>query len=286
MRRRRFFNMYLTTTLSVALVLVLVGLECIVVLSARNLMINLKENLTVTVVISNESDSTQVDHLGKLLDAMPSCKEKRFVSKQDALADHVEHLGVDPTEFLGYNPLSDAYEMRLNAQYAQQDSIAEIETILRELPNVEDVIYPKDVVSVLDHNLTEVSLILIGVVLVLMLMAFALIINTVRLHIYSKRFIINTMRLVGATPRVIKAPFIRRNLLMGLEASLIAIVLLLCALYYAKMRLGITLFPLTWQNLSLVAVSVLLVGELITLIASVFATGKYVRMKIDKMYEI
>lgn len=286
MRKHRFFNMYLTTTISVAMVLLLVGIECITVLSARNMMVNIKENLAITVVVCNESDSTDIARLGRVLQAMPSCKQCQFVSKQDALNEHIEHLGVDPSEFLGYNPLSDAYELCLNAQYAQQDSIAQIEAQLRELPYVEDVIYPKDVVSMLDNNLTEVSLILIGVAAILMLMAFALIINTVRLHIYSKRFIINTMRLVGATPRVIKAPFIKRNLWMGLEASAIAIVLLTCALLYMDKRLGIVLFPMTWQNISIVAAAVLVVGELITFLASLFATSKYVRMKIDKMYEI
>lgn len=286
MRKKRFFNMYLTTTFSVAMVLLLVGIECVMVLSARNMMVNLRENLAITVVICNESDSTDVVRLGRVLQALPSCKQCQFVSKQDALTEHIEHLGVDPSEFLGYNPLSDAYELRLNAAYAQQDSIAHIEQQLRELPYVEDVIYPKDVVSVLDNNLTEVSLILIGVAAILMLMAFALIINTVRLHIYSKRFIINTMRLVGATPAVIKAPFIKRNLLMGLEAGIVAIVLLALALFYMDKRMGVVLFPMTWQNIGLVAAAVLVVGEMITFLASLFATSKYVRMKIDKMYEI
>ncbi|MCQ2333039.1 MAG: permease-like cell division protein FtsX [Paludibacteraceae bacterium] len=286
MRKKRFFNMYLTTTFSVAMVLLLVGIECVMVLSARNMMVNLRENLAITVVICQESDSTDVVRLGRVLQALPSCKQCQFVSKQDALMEHIEHLGVDPSEFLGYNPLSDAYELRLNAAYAQQDSIAIIEQQLRELPYVEDVIYPKDVVSLLDNNLTEVSLILIGVAVILLLMAFALIINTVRLHIYSKRFIINTMRLVGATPAVIRAPFIKRNLLMGLEAGIIAIVLLALALFYVDKRLGIVLFPMTWQNISMVAVAVIAVGEMVTFLASLFATSKYVRMKIDKMYEI
>lgn len=286
MGKKRFFNMYLTTTISVAMVLLLVGIECIMVLSARNVMINLKENLAITVVVCNESDSTDIVRLGRVLQSMPSCKQCQFVSKQDALTEHIEHLGVDPSEFLGYNPLSDAYELSLNASYAQQDSIAKIEAQLRELPYVEDVIYPKDVVSLLDNNLTEVALILSGVAIVLLLMAFALIINTVRLHIYSKRFIINTMRLVGATPSVIRTPFIKRNLWMGLEAGAIAIVLLLFALLYMEKRLGIILFPLTWQNISIVIAAVLVVGEAITFLASLFATSRYVRMKIDKMYEI
>ena len=154
------------------------------------------------------------------------------------------------------------------------------------LPFVDKVVYQKDVMKVLDNNLNEVSLVLSVIALVLLVIALVLISNTIQLQVYSKRFIINTMRLVGATPWVIKWPFIRRNIRMGIEAAILALVLLVVTYYYCQSRLGIMLFPLTWQNITFVVLAMLIIGILITFLASLVATSRYIRMKISKMYEI
>jgi cell division transport system permease protein len=147
-------------------------------------------------------------------------------------------------------------------------------------------VYQRDVVEVLDKHLGEVGLMLALVAIALLVIALVLISNTIQLQVYSKRFLINTMRLVGATPWVIKWPLIRRNIWMGLQAALIAIVLLAITYYYCMSRLGVMLFPLTGWNVSLVVLSVLVFGLLITFFASLAATNRYIRMKISKMYEI
>lgn len=278
--------MYLTTTISVALVLFLVGLECIVLLSARNLITRVKENMALTVVLTEEADSTSLARFATMMDAAPYCHDYKLITKEQALKEHIEQLGEDPSAFLGYNPLTDAFEVYLDATYAQPDSVAMIEASIKSLPYVDEVIYQQDVVRILDRGVNEVSLVLAVVAIALLLMSLVLIVNTIRLHIYSKRFLINTMRLVGATPWVIRAPFIRRNVRMGFEAGLLALIALAGAVYYCHARMGLVLFPYTWQNITFVAVTILAGGMLIAFLASLFATDRYVRMKIDKMYEI
>lgn len=285
-QHRRFFNMYLTTTISIALVLCLVGLECIVLLSAHELVRHIRENVALTVVMSNDASAEDVSRMERLLKAAPYCHDYRYISREEALQEHITNLGEDPQKFLGYNPLSDAYELHINAEYAQVDSIEVIQTRLTSLPYVDKIIYQEDVVKMLDSNIGEASLILLAIAVALLIIALVLISNTIQLQVYSKRFLINTMRLVGATPWVIKWPFIRRNMWMGVEASIVALLALTGVFYYCKARLGILLFPLTWQNVIFVIAVVLISGIAITFFASWVATNRYIRMKINKMYEI
>ena len=148
------------------------------------------------------------------------------------------------------------------------------------------ILYQQDVVKTLDHNLNEISVVLLLVALALLIIALVLISNTIQLQVYSKRFLINTMRLVGATPWVIKWPFIRRNLLMGFEAALIACAMLAFAYYYCMERLGVMLFPMTKMHIGFLIAVVLLCGLIITFFASLAATNRYIRMKTNKLYEI
>ena len=268
------------------LVLLLVGLETIVVLGAHHLVSRVRENFTVTVVMKADADSLAVSRLNKVLEAVPYTRSYNYISKQDALSEHIDALGEDPTRFLGYNPLPDSYELQLREQYANADSIAVVKQQLEQLPYVDDVLYEEDVVLALDHQLGSISVALLSVALLLLIVAWALIVNTIRLQVYAKRFLINTMRLVGATSWVIRAPFVRRSVLMGLEAAVAATAVLFAMLYYAKWRMGIVVVPLMWSNLAIIAAVILVSGIVITFFASLFATGRYVRMKIDKMYEI
>ena len=269
-----------------ALVLFLVGLECLVLLSAHELIRQVKENVVLSIVLKDDNTTEEVDRTQRLLKAAPYVLDYRFISREDALQEHITNLGEDPTTFLGYNPLTDAFEVRLQAAYAHSDSIAQIEKGLMNMPYVEKVIYQKDVVKVLDNNLNEISLILLAVALALLIIALVLISNTIQLQVYSKRFLINTMRLVGATPWVIKWPFIRRNVLIGLEAALIACGILAGAYYYCIDRLGIVLFPLTKMNVAFLVATIMISGLVITFLASLVATSRYIRMKTNKLYEI
>ena len=278
--------MYFTTTISVSLVLFLIGLECVILMSARDLIRQVKENVVLTVVMQEEATSDDVLRLTNILKVAPFVLDSRFISRQEALQDHIESLGEDPQKFLGYNPLTDAFELRLKESYAQTDSIQVIDTRLSSLPYVDKVIYQADVVSALDKNLNKVVLVLLVIAIALLIIALVLIGNTIQLQIYSKRFIINTMRLVGATPWVIKWPFIRRNLWIGLESSVVASVMLAGMYYYCTSHFGIYLFPINKFTIGCI-VSVLFVsGFLITFLASLTATSRYIRMKTNKLYEI
>lgn len=286
MKWRRFFNMYLTTTISVAMVLFLVGLECVMLISAHSMISRIREDLALTVVMTPESDTTEVARMQMMLDAVPYMSSYKYISQQDALDEHIRQLGEDPVKFLGFNPLMDSYDLHLKAEYTNADSIAGIVETLTALPYVEKVLYQEDVVHVLDTNVSRVSLILLICAGVLLIVAWVLIVNTIRLHVYSKRFLINTMRLVGATQWIIRAPFVRRSVRMGVEAAILSLLLIGVILYYVFYQLGVILFEINYENLLFLAGTVLLSGILLTLFASLFATGRYVRMKVDAMYEI
>ena len=266
--------------------LFLVGLECLVLLSAHELMRHVKENVVLSVVLKDDNTADEVERTKRLLTAAPYSLDYRFISREEALQEHIINLGEDPSAFLGYNPLTDAFEVHLQAAYAHSDSIVQIERALMNLPYVDKVIYQKDVVKVLDNNLSEIALVLFIVAMALLIIALVLISNTIQLQVYSKRFLINTMRLVGATPWVIKWPLLRRNIRMGFEAGVLALLMLVATYYYCQTRLGIVLFPLIWQNVTFVILTVLVTGIIITFLASWIATNRYIRMKINKMYEI
>ncbi len=278
--------MYLTTTFSVAMVLFLIGLESMVLLSAHYLIADMRENLALTIILDPNADSTSVSRLQNVLETMPSTSSYTFISKQQALEEHIANLGEDPTKFLGYNPLYDTYELHLQPVYTNHDSIPVITEKLTSLPYVEKVLYQEDIVKVLDHNVSRVSFVLAVCALLLLIIAWMLIMNTIRLHIYSKRFTINTMRLVGATSWVIRRPFIGRSMRMGLEAAVLTVLVLAGVYYYVMQSLHVTIFPPTLENIGIVVLTVLLSGLIITFLASLVATGRYVRMKVEKMYEI
>lgn len=286
MKRRSLFNMYFTTTISISLVLFLVGLECVVLMSAHELVRHVRENVVLTVVLSDMASQEDVARLDNLMQVAPYVNGSDYISREEALQEHIDNLGEDPQKFLGYNPLTDAFEVNLHAEYAQIDSIHVIEQSLLALPYVDKVIYQADIVKQLDSNLQEASLILLAIALALLVIALVLISNTIQLQVYSKRFLINTMRLVGATPWVIKWPFIRSNMLMGIEAACVALLMLAATYYYFVNRLGIRLFALTEQNIAIIIVAVVFVGWFITFFASLAATNRYIRMKTSKMYEI
>jgi cell division transport system permease protein len=286
MRKHRFRNSYLTSAISVSLVLCLIGLECIVLLSAGSLITRMRENITLTAVLSNETDSTQCARLETLLSDEQRFSGYSYVSSEQALEEHIRSLGEDPSAFLGYNPLSASYEIHPTDVYSAPDSLALIAGEIGALPFVTEVIYPRDLADLMSSNVHDFSLILLAVALALLLVSMVLIVNTIRLQIYSKRFIINTMTLVGATSWVIRRPFVLRNMGMGLMAGLVALAVLSGVVYYVDFNLGILLFPLTWQNILFVSAVVLCSGVLITLMASLIATGRYIRMDNNSLYEI
>ena len=276
----------MTAGVSVSLVLCLIGLECVLLLSAGALLTRMRENLTITAVLASDADSTQCARLERMLEASEGYSSYRYVSREEALEEHIRSLGEDPTAFLGYNPLSASYEIHPSEDYSNPDSLVQEAERLESLPYVSEVLYPRDLTDLMNRNVHEFSYILLAVALLLLLVSMVLIVNTIRLQIYAKRFLINTMTLVGATSWVTRRPFVLRNMLMGLIAGIVALVALSGMVYYVEFEMGLLLFPLTWQNIAFVCGVVLCSGLLITLFASLIATGRYIRMDNNSLYEI
>lgn len=286
MAKHRFSNSYFISTVSVSLVLCLIGLECVLLLSAGALLTRMRENMTITAVMADDVDSTQYGRFERMLDASNAYSRYRYVSKEEALQEHIASLGEDPSAFLGYNPLAASYEIHPSDAYSEPDSLAMLAAQLESLPYISEVLYPRDLADLMSSNVHDFSFILLGIALLLLIVSMVLIVNTIRLQIYAQRFIINTMTLVGATPWVTRRPFVRRNVLIGFVAGLVALALLAAMVYYVEHKMGMWLFPLTWQNISLIAGVVLVSGMLITLFASLIATGRYIHMDNNSLYEI
>ena len=286
MRKHRFRNSYFISAVSVSLVLCLIGLECVLLLSAGALLTRMRENMTITAVLSAEADSTQCARLERMLDASAGYSTYRYVSKEEALNEHIASLGEDPTAFLGFNPLSASYEIHPSDAYSHPDSLAVLSSQLETLPYITEVLYPRDLADLMSSNIHDFSYVLLGVALVLLLVSMVLIVNTIRLQIYAKRFLINTMTLVGATSWVTRRPFVRRNMFIGLLAGIAALVIISGLVYYVQIKMGMLLFPMTWQNIAMVCGIVIGSGLIITLFASLIATSKYIRMDNNSLYEI
>lgn len=278
--------MYLTTTISISLVLLLVGAMSVLLLATNSLTEHIRENVTITVVLNDQADSTQLKRMDQMLDVASYCKDYDYISKEQALQLHIESLGEDPTKFLGYNPLYDSYEIHPTAIYAHPDSVKGIEERLSRLPYVEQVIYQEDVLHLLDQNFNKAAMVLLVIAGILLFIAIVLITNTIRLQIYSKRFLIRTMSLVGATPWMIRGPFVWRNISIGIIASIIAICILAGSIYYVTYHLNIILFALNWQNIAFLVGTILLSAILITMFSALISTGRYLRMNTDTMYRI
>ena len=285
-RKHRFFNTYLTATISVALVLFLVGLECVLGLSARHLLTQVKKSTTLTVVHSDSTSSADSLRLASILDAAPFCKSQSYISKEEALEQHISELGEDPTLFLGYNPIRAAIEVKVAADYVDADSLAQAVQLLNNYTFVEQVTYPRVVVGFFSQNVSTISMMLLIIAAVLLLISIVLIVNTIRLTVYSRRFLIHTMKLVGATPWIIKGPIVRRSMLMGFAAAILALLMIAAVEYLAFYRFGFWLFPIQWEYISLIAIVVITAGLLITFFSTVFAVNRYIRMKVDDLYFI
>lgn len=286
MLKCKFNNSYITSAISVSLVLCLIGLECILLLSAGELLTRMREDITITAVLAQDTDSTKCAQLETILQSSKTYSCFTYISCEQALQEHIAALGEDPTEFLGYNPLSASYEIHPTDLYSHPDSLAALAAQLQSLSYISEVIYPRDLADVMSSNINELSLILFVVACILLAVSMVLIINTIRLQIYSQRFIINTMTLVGATPWVVRRPFVLRNMLMGVISGIVALVVLSGVVYYVQYRLGVMLFSLQWYNIAFVSGVVLVSSMLITLFASLIATRRYIHMDNNSLYEI
>ena len=233
-----FFHSRLTSVISIALVLFLLGLICLMGLLGNKLSVYVKENITFSIVLKDNQREADIKKMQKKLDALPFIKSTEYISKEQAVKELEEELGENPETFLGFNPLKASIEVRLRSDYANPDSLPKIEHYIKQYTSVSDLLYRKDMMEMVHNNMQRIGLILLVLAAMLMAISFVLIGNTIRLLIYSKRFLIHTMKLVGATPGFIRRPFVYYNMVSGVIASLLAIGMLSGFLYYLQSELN------------------------------------------------
>lgn len=282
-----YFDMqFVTSSISTTLVLLLLGLVVFFVLGAHNLSVYVKENINFSILISDDMKESDILKLQKKLDKEPFVKATEYISKKQALREQTEAMGTDPQEFLGYNPFTASIEVKLHSDYANSDSIAKIEKKIKKNTNIQEVLYQKDLIDAVNDNICNISLMLLGLAVILTFISFALINNTIRLTIYSKRFLIHTMKLVGASWSFIRRPFLRRNFWIGVLSAVIADAVLWGAAYWLVSYEPELIRVITPDVMLLVSVSVLIFGVLITWLCALLSINKYLKMKAGTLYYI
>lgn len=281
-----FDMQFITSSISTTLVLLLLGMVVFFVLTANNLSVYVKENITLALLISDDMRESAILKFQKTLNEEDFVKESIYISKKQALEEQTEAMGTDPKEFLGYNPFTASIEVHLKSQYANSDSIAKIEKKLKKNSNILEVKYPQDIIDLVNDNIRKISMVLLALAALLTFISFALINNTIRLAIYSKRFLIHTMKLVGASWGFIRKPFLRRNIWSGVLAGVVADCILMGAAYTLVSYEPELIRIITPEVMLLVSASVLIFGIVITFLCAYISINKYLRMKASTLYYI
>jgi cell division transport system permease protein len=282
--RRRIATAQVTMVISITLVLFLLGLMGLIVLHAGLLSDYVRENIGFSIMIKEEIRESKIIDLKKSLDIKPYVKSSEYVPREKAAQKLKADLGEDFVGFLGYNPLLSSIELRIKAAYANRDSLARIETRLMANPEIKEIFYQKSLVDAINRNVEKISLILLGFSSILLFIAIVLINNTIRLSVYSKRFIIRSMQLVGATEGFIRKPMVRRSILHGLLSAFFAQLMLMAVVYFALEEIPELVELTNPLMLIILVVSMFLLGAMISFFSTWFAVKKYLRIRTDLLY--
>lgn len=282
--RRRLTTSYITSIVSITLVLCLLGIAGILILNTSKLATYVKENIGISVYLRDDAPEVDIFSLQKTLDAKSYVKETRYITREKAAEEFQKELGEDFVEFLGYNPLPSSIDVKLHAVYANPDSFAVLENEFRTYPLVADVAYQKDLVYAINENIRKISMVIFGFSIILFIIAITLINNTIRLIVYAKRFIIRTMQLVGAQNSLIRKPFILSGITQGFIAALLSILILLGIIYITEKQVGDLFSFLDVNILGIVFGTILITGFLIAWISTLFSVNKYLKIKTDYLY--
>ena len=286
-KRHSFLStQFITAAISTTLVLVLLGIIVLFVITAQNLSTYVKENINVSVLISDEMDSLQIKSMEKMLKQAPYAKSVEYISKEQALVEEIQAQGIDPTELIGVNLYTASFEVKIHADHANPDSISSAVKKLKGNPNVVDVIYSKDLIKSVNDNIRKVSIILLIIAALFTYISFALINNTVRLTIFSKRFIINTMKLVGASWNFIRRPFLTQSFTLGITSAIIADALIIGGIYWLHNFEPQITAVIDLKAIIIVSAAVFLFGIIITYFCTLFSLNKYLKMSSNELYYI
>lgn len=282
--KKRIFKSYLTSTISISMVLFLIGMLGVVLLNAERLAKYVRENIGFTLVLKDDIQENEIADLLKSLKTANFVKDAEYIDKATAAERLKNELGEDFTGFLGYNPLLSSIDVKLLADFATPEQLVILEKKLMGFPQVKEVSYQHDMVNIINENVKKIGFILVFFSVLLLFIFLSLINNTIRISIYSQRFIINTMLLVGATDRFIRAPFIRQSIKYGLIGALAANVLLFALMMsYASELTGIISLD-DFTIFGFVFVTVMFLGVLISWSSTYMAVNKFIRLKFDELF--
>lgn len=275
-----------TLCISTAMVLILLGLVVLTVFTGHNLSNYVKENLTVTMILSQDMTEPEAKQLIGEVRKLPYIKGLNYISKEQALREGTKELGADPTEFAGVNPFTASIELQLQPDYANNDSIRWISKRLRNFKKVSDIDYKSDLVEQTNTTLGKISVVLLVLAALLAIISFVLINNTVRLNVYARRFTINTMKLVGAPWGFIRRPFLRDAFTLGLASAIIAIAVLAGGVYLLWRDTPEILTVIDWKVMVITAGAVLVFGLCITTLCSLISVNRFLKAKSSDLYSI
>jgi len=282
--KTRLRSSYLTLVVSVSMVLFLLGILGVVLINAKGLSDYFRESLSFWVMLDDDAREADIRLLQKDLDAKTYVKSTEYVSKDEAAAKMKEELGEDFISFLGDNPLPPSIDVYLVSNYTSPDSVAKIEKYILEYPFVKEVYYQESLLYLINENVNKISVFLLVISLFLFLIALTIINNTIRLSIYSKRFLIRTMQLVGATRSFIRRPFLINSAFHGFLAALISMILLMGLLYMIEKEFFMMFTFESTNLLILLGLAIIITGILINIVSTWFSVNRYLSISEDKLY--
>ena len=277
-------TIYISTIFSIALVLLMLGMLGLILVHAKNLSNYVKENIVLNIIVDEGAKETDILAFDKQLNSNIAVKRTQYINKEVAQHNLTKDLGEDFVNFLGYNPLLSTIDVYLKADYANNQNIDALRKNIEKNPIVKEVVYQSSLIDMVNKNISTISLIVLGFAIILLIIAIALINNTIRLAIFSQRFLIKSMQLVGATKNFIRKPFILMAALHGIIAAFIAIIILLGLLTYAQKELGEIKILENYTEFGFVFVALLVIGIFITSISTWFAVSRYLRLKLYDLY--
>lgn len=282
--KKRVVGSYFVSTLSIALVLVVIGVLVFMLLNARQVSEYVKQNIGFSIIVKDYVNEGEIKKLQKILDTKPFVSSSVFISKEVAAKEFKEELGEDFEEVLGYNPLLPSVEIKLNPVYANNDSLAVLEKELLANDLIQEVSYQKSLVHMVNENVRRVSVILLVAGAILMLISFTLIRNTIHLAVYSQRFLIKTMQLVGAKSFFICKPFIQDGIWFGFFGSMFANLFLLAAIYFLQEEVGGVVNLLDKEIIILMVLAVTVCGIVLSWFSAWLSVARYLRKDINDLY--
>ena len=284
MMRRRLMNAYLSSVISISLVLLLVGVASMLLVNAKGVSDYFKENMQISVMMKqNVTDEAAMEYK-EVLDGERYIKSTSFISKEQGQKELAEQLGEDFLDVFETSPIPVSIDVTLEADYVSSDSLEVVRAEIAESPLVEEVVYQRSLVDALNANLSRISLILSIFIALLLFISFVLINNTVRLSVYARRFTIHTMKLVGATRPFIRAPFLVQSVFQGLFASFLAIIVLLGLMFLMRSEFA-QLFEIFRMELLLLVMGIVVAAGLaICLISTYFVVNKLISLRKDELY--